>query len=512
MKRHSSKPDKIDSSEGPQNGGKSAESQPKTSSPPAELLQRSIGNQAVQQLSENGDLQAKLEGGRSRDEREREAERVADQTVEVSRAPTPAVASKHPAQDHLQRAEAELGSAPAEREFDRETMSIHGGGQRLPESVRSFFEPHFSRDFSEVRIHTNSRADEMARGVKAKAFTYGRDLVFRSGAYRPETKEGKRLLAHELTHVVQQENTPVNRIQRQSQSKEKEQFEITEFDFKKGEQKATKKTSGGKVDIHYDPAKKVFRCTFHLDWTFPLSWNDERKKKYRQKFAAVIKKHWSEKYTLAEYSGEEKGATPTGRQAKVVIDFATFSMPKEYTGLSSLTEKTEWLGKHDDVRQRRYRAFKMKVLPGNEQDSVKAGKEVTLDSNSLTADEIQVEKYRNYGKPEKITNHTMQDRMNPPYSHYKEADVPLRLPEKGTTYEQTSAAHEFGHMLGLDDEYIIDEEDFQQLPKQEQKKRLAARNKATGRIMNIGSKVTQDAYRPFAQWLSSLTQSEWRVR
>jgi hypothetical protein len=82
--------------------------------------------------------------------------------------------------------------------------ALRGGGQPLPPSTRAFFEPRFGYDFSDVRVHTNGRAAETAQQVSAQAFTVGRDIVFGAGHYNPETQPGRQLLAHELTHVVQQ--------------------------------------------------------------------------------------------------------------------------------------------------------------------------------------------------------------------------------------------------------------------------------------------------------------------
>lgn len=82
--------------------------------------------------------------------------------------------------------------------------SIRGGGQPLPESTRSYFEPRFGKDFSQVRVHTDSKADEASKSVNAKAFTTGKNVVFGAGQYSPGTSTGKSLLAHELVHVVQQ--------------------------------------------------------------------------------------------------------------------------------------------------------------------------------------------------------------------------------------------------------------------------------------------------------------------
>jgi Domain of unknown function (DUF4157) len=78
------------------------------------------------------------------------------------------------------------------------------GGQPLSRSERSFFEPRFGADFSGVRIHSGSQAGELAQTLQSRAFTVGRDIYFASGQFSPGTSVGKRLLSHELAHVVQQ--------------------------------------------------------------------------------------------------------------------------------------------------------------------------------------------------------------------------------------------------------------------------------------------------------------------
>jgi Domain of unknown function (DUF4157) len=100
-----------------------------------------------------------------------------------------------------------------------------GGGQRLAEPVRAFFESRFGYDFSQVHVHSDARAAESARAVNALAFTTGRDIVFGTGNYSPQTTEGKRLLAHELTHVIQQGSGSVGprALQRQPKPDEKEE-------------------------------------------------------------------------------------------------------------------------------------------------------------------------------------------------------------------------------------------------------------------------------------------------
>ena len=90
--------------------------------------------------------------------------------------------------------------------------SLKGGGHPLSESTRKYFEPRFGYDFKGVRVHTDSKASETAKSINAKAFTKGRNIVFGAGKYSPTTSTGKKLLAHELTHVVQQNTIrPVRR-------------------------------------------------------------------------------------------------------------------------------------------------------------------------------------------------------------------------------------------------------------------------------------------------------------
>lgn len=82
--------------------------------------------------------------------------------------------------------------------------ALRSPGQPLDPAIRTFMEPRFGHDFSRVRVHTDARAAESARAVQALAYTVGNDVVFEIGQYAPGSTEGKRLLAHELTHVVQQ--------------------------------------------------------------------------------------------------------------------------------------------------------------------------------------------------------------------------------------------------------------------------------------------------------------------
>jgi Domain of unknown function (DUF4157)/Protein of unknown function (DUF3238) len=81
---------------------------------------------------------------------------------------------------------------------------LRSPGQPLDRETRTFMEPRFGHDFSRVHVHTDAPAGESARAIGASAYTMGSDLVFAEGKYSPSSAEGRRLIAHELTHVVQQ--------------------------------------------------------------------------------------------------------------------------------------------------------------------------------------------------------------------------------------------------------------------------------------------------------------------
>jgi hypothetical protein len=99
------------------------------------------------------------------------------------------------------------GKAPAVTpSLETRLTASKGGGESLSEEIRSFMEPRFGHDFSGVQVHREANAVQMNRELGAQAFTHGQDVYFGAGRYRPEAREGKRLLAHELAHVTQQKN------------------------------------------------------------------------------------------------------------------------------------------------------------------------------------------------------------------------------------------------------------------------------------------------------------------
>jgi hypothetical protein len=98
------------------------------------------------------------------------------------------------------------GPQPAVAEdLSQEIQASLGAGMPLPEDVREFMEPRFRADFGAVTIHTDQQAERLSARLSARAFTYGKDIYFARGEYRPDTPEGAELLAHELTHTIQQQ-------------------------------------------------------------------------------------------------------------------------------------------------------------------------------------------------------------------------------------------------------------------------------------------------------------------
>lgn len=225
-------------------------------------LQRLAGNRATHHL-----IQSKLMVGPADDRYEQEADRVAQQVMAKDKGGSQPVQRQEEEEEvqtkplaasitHLQRQEdeeevqtkpiqrqedeEEIQTKPslqrsseegfeADREIERRLEANRGSGSPLPTETRAFMEPRFGADFSEVRVHTGGEAAQLSRAVQAQAFTHGNDIYFNEGKYDPQTETGKELLAHELTHTIQQSGAP--QVQRNGDKKKQEEIKADAYTF-----------------------------------------------------------------------------------------------------------------------------------------------------------------------------------------------------------------------------------------------------------------------------------------
>ncbi|HMD20583.1 MAG TPA: DUF4157 domain-containing protein [Alloacidobacterium sp.] len=163
---------------------------------------------------------------------EQEADRVAEQVLRMPASETVAVGTAAN-QQKLQRKCAEC-EEEGKDQLHRSTTGagpavappivhevLRSPGQTLDAGTRAFMETRFGHDFAKVRVHTDSRAADSARSVNASAYTVGNDIVFDSGRFNSNSADGRLLLAHELTHVVQQSGRSTAALARKPAEEEK---------------------------------------------------------------------------------------------------------------------------------------------------------------------------------------------------------------------------------------------------------------------------------------------------
>ncbi len=186
-------------------------------------------------------LQPKLTIGQPGDMYEQEADRVARQVVDQINAPPKiqAKAPRHPMQSVGERKPSPLdhhpvmkvqrhatgGEMDASPDLESSIQRSRGGGQPLDDGIRERMEGAFGADFSGVRVHTDGTSDQLNQSIQAKAFTTGQDVFFRKGMYDPGSRGGQELLAHELTHVVQQTEGAVRQSPQHSVMETKSAYE-----------------------------------------------------------------------------------------------------------------------------------------------------------------------------------------------------------------------------------------------------------------------------------------------
>jgi hypothetical protein len=168
-------------------------------------------------------IQPKLTIGAPGDRYEQEADRVAQQVVQQLHAPTvgrsqpdPTLQRQPQPEDEkelqrkpIQRWGAAIDGRDASPDLTSAINRARGGGQSLAAGLQQSMGQAMGADFSGVRVHTDAQSDQLNQSIQAKAFTTGQDVFFRQGAYQPRSRGGQELIAHELTHVVQQQASEV---------------------------------------------------------------------------------------------------------------------------------------------------------------------------------------------------------------------------------------------------------------------------------------------------------------
>ncbi|MGF1576625.1 MAG: DUF4157 domain-containing protein [Cyanophyceae cyanobacterium] len=234
-----------------------------------ELMMKPEGSIQREEMPEEEELQMKSEGSIQREGMPEEEELMMKPEGSLQRKDFISnsvwqEAARIPSQSHSIQRQGE-GQLPASAWLEGSISQSRGGGSSLPKPLKGSLEQAFKSDFSGVRVHTDGQADQMSRSIQAKAFTTGSDIFFRSGAYEPGSRSGQELLAHELTHVVQQSRGDL--VQRDS-SIQRDGPTATE-----SEDQANKAKIEGETDKYLNLAKNQYTQMFE-----------------RQKYAAAILK------------------------------------------------------------------------------------------------------------------------------------------------------------------------------------------------------------------------------
>lgn len=396
------------------------------------------------QLSLAGIQPKRRDGAGSDDPHEREADDAAQ-----------AVSQSQPLQSSISNA----------RFATRAGDLISGSGSRLQQGVRRDMEGTLGHDFSDVRLHTDAEAAQSAGSMNARAYTVGRDIVFGAGQYAPENREGRSLLAHELTHVVQQSAAPRSSGPLDvADSASAQEQEARTIEQSPGLVSANSHTSTSAIQVHRSPApggsppkapgRDVIairldhresggfgrfdtllyrdcdmKVQFRMNFDFTGPWPDEKAKQdWQKRFISTVTDAWSRKFDL-EATGKCNNGCP--RVKPFVAIYAPHTIPH----------------------------VKVDVKFTNTDITSRSGSGSShLDSLDLT--------------PVKKGDITEKER--------KDEGVKPMVP----------AVHEFGHLTGRHDQYAG--------------KSCAAGYPMKG-IMCFGNEVTKADYEPFANSLNQMT-------
>jgi hypothetical protein len=177
----------------------------KTSVPPREYqfddFLSDVGNQEIARLFGAAEARAKLKVGDPGDTAERDADKIADAVVKSEQTGDAATMQK----------KVDLSNSRAASTANAKLPNLTGGGKPMNENLKAYFEPRFGVDLGNVRLHTDENANRLSAYIHARAFAVGNDIAFATEEYKPETEDGKKLIAHEIAHTMQKSDGTVRR-------------------------------------------------------------------------------------------------------------------------------------------------------------------------------------------------------------------------------------------------------------------------------------------------------------
>ncbi|MCP4132021.1 MAG: DUF4157 domain-containing protein [bacterium] len=169
-------------------------------------LQRTAGNKAVEQLITSGAFKPDLVTNEINALQAKEAKQISEGMIKKK---SPDIWADLMGSDSAASSEVSSGaSSQVSSGVESGIRSMQGGGQSLSTGDSKYYQARMGQDFSKVRVHTGTRANALAQSINARAFTTGRDIFFGKSESHPGSRKGKKLMAHELTHVVQQGKAP----------------------------------------------------------------------------------------------------------------------------------------------------------------------------------------------------------------------------------------------------------------------------------------------------------------
>ncbi|MCW5316917.1 DUF4157 domain-containing protein [Nostoc sp. KVJ3] len=253
------------------------------------------------------------------------------------------------------QAEAGMTAAP---DLEGSINKARGGGEAIADNIRKPMEVAFGADFSRVKVHTDGQSDQLNQSIQARAFTTGQDVFFRQGEYNPGSRGGQELLAHELTHVVQQSggsNELTHLVQQRLDSS-----------------KPTRQTE--RLSIKKTSSQPIVQCG---KWKKTMPHNRNYEKRVNQLTAPLVltptqQSDKDEAINLAKLLDDDNSMTTTStryapykkKSGKIHADNLIFEVAHEYyTLLESLKvakEKTKWFERQD----KEGRSMKTVIIPG----------------------------------------------------------------------------------------------------------------------------------------------------